>query len=132
MSRRSEALAENRARQEAIVQDLADRRLKRLVSFWTDNPDRTDAIDQILAASRKPCPPVVERRNDDGTRYFVFQSPIDGTTYGTRQASVADLLARHDAYEDRKAAEFRTVLETETAERFASQVAFWIKEGQTS
>lgn len=134
-----------------INQVLAEQNLK-LVTPATGKP-REQIITEILAASRKPCPQIVERFTllcEDGNYYFVFGIPNstrpvepterrsagfayqshDGTTYGTRETTREGLELQHERSEDHKAAEFRKALEEMTDEKLENQAIYWLKMSQ--
>ncbi len=143
------AIARNRARQAEIAASLETSRIKIKADFPAADPNREPVIVRILAASRTPCPAIVASKQllaSDGNWYscygfpigvsmvepaelrivgYVYQNP-EGTTYGTRHVDEATARAKHDAYQDRCAADFRASMETDTTERFAEQVAYWL------
>lgn len=112
-----------------------------------DMPTASVTIDAIVAASRKPCPTIVERfellysdgvwRAGDpphGVRFtgdrrsvgFVYRSK-DGTTFGTRHASRDVAESLWNQTQDNQGNEFRRHLEIMTPEELASQASYWLR-----
>jgi hypothetical protein len=110
--------------------------------------NREQTIAAILKAARKPCMPIVEAREalgTDGKWYrcdfptgvhyagqtriagYVYRDPSLGCTVGIRYPSREAALQAHEVYEDKKAADFRAVMEQGTDKRLAEQAEYWLK-----
>lgn len=145
------AVAKNRARQAEITAALETSRIQIKAAFLADDPNREPLIGRILAASRKPCAPIVACKQllgSDGNWYschgfpigvnmtepsqlriigYAYEDPINGTTYGTRQPDAETLRAKWEARQDSDASELRAFLLSACVEQFASQIAYWLK-----
>jgi len=109
--------------------------------------DRDAKIDEILAVARKPAPHIRENfrlQGSDGGWYSAHGFPHgvthtgekkstgfsfsdkSGVTFGTPASSAEELTQRHNANEDKTAAEFREHLLAADDEGFQSQHDYWM------
>lgn len=116
---------------------------------------RAQIIDEILAASRRPVPEIVETVTmlcDDGkyrnafglphgvhfvdpverrSEGFVYRSS-EGTTSGKRHASHQAALDNWNDAEDVKAADFRVHLESASDQELGSQAIYWMRQAKAA
>lgn len=110
--------------------------------------ERARLIEEVVKASRRPLPrirAVVEVEGVDGKWYSPFGLPgqfegtggrrvvgfafcdRNGTTFGRRGASEAEMVARFEAAEESNAAEFRAALNEMTDRNLRAQAEYWLK-----